>query len=452
MSELMSITEAAARFRDGSFRPTELLKRCLARIDRFEPQVRAWVVVDAERARRAAQLSDQRLESGRSRGALDGIPLGIKDIIDVEGLPTRAGSPLREDHIAQCDSPLVGGLRRAGAVILGKTVTVEFACFDPSPTRNPWNLDRSPGGSSSGSAAAVALGMCLGALGTQTGGSLVRPSTYCGISACKPTFGSLSTEGVVPVSHHLDHPGPMARTAGDLEILLRCLPRASAFGPAVMPPVSESESSDLAECAAPPRLGLPVEFFMQQADDRVRTATEAALNRLRDAGATIAPIRLPEYFDGVLDLHTRVMAVEAAAYHRELFAAHRDQYGPMIAGLLDDGLKIAGVDYAEGLARLRHIRRHVAAMLQGFDALIAPATDTTAPGPETTGPKTFQAPWSCSGLPVVSIPCGLAADAMPVAVQLIGSPGGEGALLAVARWCEARFGFEGVPPLAAGAT
>ena len=165
-------------------------------------------------------------QAGNYRGPLHGIPIGIKDIIDVAGLPTRAGSPLRENYpAAAADAPLVAALRQAGAIILGKTVTVEFACFDPSPTRNPWDaeLRHTPGGSSSGSAVAVAMGMCFGALGTQTGGSLVRPASYCGIATLKPTFGLLSREGIVPVSYHLDHPGPMARTVGDLEILMQCL-------------------------------------------------------------------------------------------------------------------------------------------------------------------------------------------------------------------------------------
>ena len=408
------------------------------------------MVVDEEGARRAARQCERDLASGRDLGPLHGIPVGIKDIIDVEGLPTRAGSPLRENHVADRDAPLVAGLRRAGAVILGKTVTVEFACFDPSPTRNPWdvNLRHTPGGSSSGSAAAVAMGMCLGALGTQTGGSLVRPASYCGICTCKPTFGRLSTEGVVPVSFHLDHPGPMAHTVADLAIMLRYLPRANPFGPADLEPPAQSDLAEPVEAMRPPRLGLVEEFFMERADPPVRQAVEAALGKLRRGGAKIEPVALPDYFDGILGLHALVMAAEAAAYHRQQFAAHRDQYGPKIAGLLDRGLSIAAVDYAEGLARLRHVRRHAAEVLEGFDALIAPATDTTAPPTlRTTGPNTFQAPWSCSGLPVVSMPCGLADDGMPAAIQLVGRPDGEWPLLGVARWCERGLDFRELPPL-----
>ncbi len=226
MPTLHSISEIASAICTRKLTPQEIVDECLDQIDKYEDRLHAWVIVDAENARRTADDLEREIKAGNYRGPLHGIPIGIKDIIDVAGLPTRAGSPLRENYPASAtDAPLVKTLRQAGAIILGKTVTVEFACFDPSPTRNPWdvNLRHTPGGSSSGSAVAVAMGMCFGALGTQTGGSLVRPASYCGIATMKPTFGLLSREGIVPVSYHLDHPGPMARTADDLEILMQCL-------------------------------------------------------------------------------------------------------------------------------------------------------------------------------------------------------------------------------------
>ena len=225
MTELPTISEASQLIRSGRLHPRELVDRCLAQIETYEDRLHAWVEVDDAGARREAETAGREIAAGNCRGPLHGIPVGIKDIIDVAGMPTRAGSPLRANHRATADAPLVAALRRSGAIILGKTVTVEFACFDPSPTRNPWDpaLQHTPGGSSSGSAVAVAMRMCLGALGTQTGGSLVRPSTYCGIATCKPTFGLLSCDGIVPVSYHFDHPGPMARSVADLAILLGCL-------------------------------------------------------------------------------------------------------------------------------------------------------------------------------------------------------------------------------------
>lgn len=414
---------------------------CLARIGRGDERLRAWVAVDEAGARRTAAERTQEAARGTFRGPLHGVPVGIKDIIDVAGLPTEAGSPLRKGQIAAEDAPLVARLREAGAIVLGKTVTVEFACFDPSPTRNPWgpNLRHTPGGSSSGSAVAVASGMCPGAIGTQTGGSLVRPASYCGIAALKPTFGQVSTEGMVPVSYHFDHPGPMARWVEDLALLWQCLRQDGPTLPGGEP--RPAGARDDRNGARPPRLGW-IEDFAEHADATIAGAVEAALAKLREAGATMVPVRFPEPLEQIQAQHRRIMAVEAAAYHRVSFAAHRKQYGPMIAGLLDEGLSISGIDYADALAWQRQFGLRLAELLADCDALIAPATDTTAPPTlETTGSNLFQAPFSCAGLPVVSLPFGLASDGMPAAVQLVGRPCCEDGLLALAGWCERRFGF-----------
>jgi aspartyl-tRNA(Asn)/glutamyl-tRNA(Gln) amidotransferase subunit A len=422
------------------------------RIQRYDDRVRAWVTVDEDGARRAAEQLGWEAARGEFRGPLHGIPLGIKDIIDVAGLPTRAGSPLRENHVAQSDAPLVAALRKAGAIVLGKTVTVEFACFDPSPSRNPWDpeLQHSPGGSSSGSAVAVAMGMCPGAIGTQTGGSLVRPSSYCGIATCKPTFGRVDTTGVVPVSFTLDHPGPMARSVADLEIMLGCMPPSPDYAPPRPVPTEPVGHDRGGRPLKPPRLGLVEEFFMDGAAAPVREAVTVAIDMLHRRGAEIYSVALADDFAEINRLHTLIMAAEAAAYHREAFAAHRQSYGPKIASLLDRGLAARAIDYAAALARLAEFRRRVRPMLNDVDALVMPATDTTAPPTlETTGNKDFQAPWSCSGLPVISLPSGLASDGMPVAVQLVGRDYDEASLFRVARWCETCFDFRAVPPLVA---
>ena len=216
----LGLTEAAAAIQRKMVSPLELVEDCLNRIARFEPRLSAWVVVDADAARDAARRMTGELAQGTTRGPLHGIPVAIKDIVDVAGFPTRAGSNLTDPEMVSEDATVVARLRRAGAIILGKTVTTEFACFDPSPTRNPWNLAHTPGGSSSGSAAAVATGMCAGAIASQTGGSITRPASYCGIAGVKPTFGRVSRGGVTPVSFHLDHVGVMARSAADCAALL----------------------------------------------------------------------------------------------------------------------------------------------------------------------------------------------------------------------------------------
>src|SRR6516162_7339439 len=213
--------EAAEAIRGKRVTPLDLVEQCLAAIEQWEKHVHAWVFVDAQYARAEANRLTEELDKGRYRGPLHGIPIGVKDIYDVFDWPTACGSKLWANSIARQDAAVVASLREAGAIFLGKTVTTQYASFDPPVTRNPWNLAHTPGGSSSGSAAAVATGMCLGALGSQTGGSITRPASFCGVSGCKPSFGLVSCAGVVPLAPSMDHPGPIARCVTDLAILLQ---------------------------------------------------------------------------------------------------------------------------------------------------------------------------------------------------------------------------------------
>src|SRR3954468_20117419 len=218
-----TIESAAAAIRRGDLTPVDLLDACLARIDRLEGRVLAWVLVDRDRARAdAVRLTDE-LKRGIDRGPLHGIPMGVKDLYDVFDWPTAAGSKRWANSFARQDCPVIGRLRSAGAVLMGKTVTVAYAAFDPSPTRNPWNADRTPGGSSSGSAAAVACGMCLAALGTQTGGSITRPASYCGVYGLKPSYGRVSVDGVLPLAPSLDHVGALANCVRDLAMVFQAV-------------------------------------------------------------------------------------------------------------------------------------------------------------------------------------------------------------------------------------
>ena len=436
MSHAISLAQARERIHHGELTSSELVDRCLDQIRRHEPRLHAWVLVDEDGARREAEQCDKEAAAGKSRGPLHGLPIGIKDIIDVRGWPTKAGSTLRENHVAEADAPVVAALRDAGAILLGKTVTVQFACFDPSPSRNPWDSDtgpsHTPGGSSSGSAVAVAAGMCAGAIGTQTGGSLVRPSTYCGVATCKPTFGRVDRDGVVRGELPF-RPRRSDGTSGGR-------PGAHAQVPSPVPrlqprPALPTHAADAAPAISePPRLGVLGGFFDETADEPVRQLTAATIERLRDAGARIERIDTTIEFAGVLPMHRRIMSVEAAAYHRESFPRRRETYGPMNAALLDEGLATSAVDYAAALDWLRQYRRRVVRLLEGVDALVVPSTHTTAPPTlSTTGTSEFQSPWSCAGLPVVSIPCGLASDGMPGAIQLIGPYHAEPRLLGVGR-------------------
>ena len=440
-----TILEAAAAIRRGTLTPPALVEACLERIDRFESRVAAWVAVDRGGALEAAAQAARQIATGDVRGPLHGIPLGIKDIVDVSGMPTRAGASITDDRPAAEDATVVARLRAAGAIVLGKTATTEFACFDPPPTRNPWNVQHTPGGSSSGSAAALAMGMCLGAVGSQTGGSITRPASYCGVSGCKPTFGRTSRAGVVPVSFHLDHVGPMARTAADCAVML-----AAMAGPDPRDPVADSRDDLRLEQATtrPPRLGVTWPYFFDEADGEVAKLTRFAINSLAEQGAALAELPLPDGWDHVHAMHRRIYFAEAADVHRRQFGAPRDGYGPKMKALLEEGFAVKMAQYQEALRHQAAFRNNVARTLADVDALVVPSTVDAAPASlETTGDPRFNAPWSHAGVPTVSIPCALTSAGMPISLQLVGLPWSEARLLAVATWCEEKLGFEAAPTM-----
>ena len=435
-----TIVAARTAQEQGSLSAVELVAHCLTQIERFEPEYRAWVVVDADGARRRAAELDHLRQSGQSAGPLHGVPLGIEDIFDVAGFPTLAGSALRSGHVAAADAPIVARLRRAGAIFLGKTVTTEFACFDPPPSRNPWKPSHTPGGSSSGSAVGVALGMCLGAIGSQTGGSITRPASYCGVWGAKPTFGALDVRGMVPVSFHLDHPGPIGQSAEDLEILTYAMAGRGAkarwqrYGDAN--PAKQT----------PPRLGLLAGFFRDEADADSNQALAHCVDQLRQTGATVIEATLPESFARVHQFHARIMAVEAALYHRATFERQRGEFSDSLGMLLEKGLKTRSVDYAEALAHRRRFRGDFAQLAKQFDALLCLATPTPAPGLETTGDPRFNSPWSYAGLPTVSLPVGVSPAGLPIGLQCVGQPWSEPRLFPLAAWCGQAIGFAESPP------
>ena len=448
ISTLPNIATAARQIRSGEITPTELVDYCLGRIQQWESEVHAWVLIDADGAHRQAEKQTKLIREGQSLGPLQGIPIGIKDIVDIAGWPTRAGSPLRADHLAMRDAPLVTRLREAGAIILGKTVTTEFAGFDPSPTRNPWNLAHTPGGSSSGSAAAVALEMCMAAIASQTGGSIIRPASYCGVCGLKPSHGKVPLEGVVPISSHLDHVGSMARNVSDLAIVYDVI-HSTMARPEEGRSVARGWGVESLETAfTPAPVILAEEFFLEQASEAVRRATLAAYALLCDAPDDSSRLKLPRSFSGVHAQHWRIMAVDAAVYHRDSFAQSPAAFGPNVAKLIRLGLDSSAVDY---VAALRHQQQFRAEMDElfapGFVAAM-PATATTAPASlDTTGDPKLNSPWSYAGLPAVTIPCGLADDGMPCGLQLVGPRNSELQLLRTAAWCEARLGFAARPQL-----
>ena len=443
MGEVRGLVEAVRALRSGDLGPVEILEECLARIEASEPEVGAWVEIDADGARRTAVRQAELPRAEACGLPLLGVPIGVKDIIDAAGLPTRAGSTLRSGHLAQRDAPIVQILRELGAIILGKTETTQFACQDPARTRNPWNPDRSPGGSSAGSAAATASGMCLAALGTQTGGSITRPASFCGVASFKGAWGAWPLEGIVPVSQHLDHVGPMARSVADLALLwtlveARLHPeRAADLG-------RRSEAivaGEWFERAPPPRLAVIEDYFHETSEPAALEGFKAGIARLREAGAAIERVSLPASFAGMHASHRLVMAVEAAEVHRTDFATRPETYRPKLTQLIEKGFSVPAVDYRA--ARV-HQQRFAADLAAALDApagpviALSPATVASAPplSDNSTGDPQFNSVWSFGGLPTCGVPACLGEDGLPLGLQL-GAARESFALFQAAAWCEA---------------
>ncbi len=317
----LSLSEAARRIAEGTLTPSALLEACLGRIAATDDAVHAWVSVDEAGARATARERTEEARAGRRRGPLHGIPVAIKDIFHVAGMTTTCGAAPAFHAAATADATSVARLRAAGAVVLGKAHTTEFAYFEPGPTRNPWNPAHTPGGSSSGSAAAVGARMAPLALGTQTVGSVLRPAAYCGVVGFKGTYDLIPTDGVVPLAWSLDHVGVFARRVADVALALDVLAARPLGAPAI----------------SAPRLAV-AEELLERATPEVTALIRATVDRFARAGATVHEVTLPPSFAGVHAAGRSVLEVEAAAYHEELYRAHAAQYRPRTRELSASGL------------------------------------------------------------------------------------------------------------------
>jgi len=430
----LSIAEASEVIKRGEITPSELLESHLKRIERNEHDIRAWVTVDKDGARDAAARLTKESEQGQIRGPLHGIPVGVKDIFYTAGLKTTMGSPIYSEFVPVKDSAVVSALREAGAVIVGKTETTDFACTDPAATRNPWNLQHTPGGSSSGSAAAVSSGMCPLALGSQTGGSVIRPAAFCGVVGMKPTYDILSREGVYPLAWSLDHVGFFVRSVRDASLVLGALTGNE------MP----SMETSLAE---PPRIGLLRGFFQDYADELVWEGFMDSVDELREAGAQVVETPLPDSFNVVHAAHRLIMSSEAASVHQDNFRSRLGDYRRKLRGLITSGLLVPTSAYLRA-QRIRGLFiEEVRRTLKGLDCLITPSAPTPAlHGLESTGDAAFNSPWSLTGFPSITVPSALTKDGLPLGVQLINLPYQEKALLRTALWCEEALGSNLWPP------
>ena len=436
----LSATEAVAEMARGAISAEEYTRACLARILAVEGDVKAFAHLDPAHALAQARRCDEWRQTGRTLGALHGVPVGIKDIFDTADYPTECGSPLMAGRRPQRDAAAVARLRAAGAVIIGKTVTTEFAYYHPGPTRNPHDPTRTPGGSSSGSAAAVGAAMVPLAIGSQTNGSVIRPASYCGVYGAKPSHGTISRRGVLTLSRTLDHVGVFAGSLADAALILGVLaghdPDDDDTRAVPAPAFVETAG---AEPPVPPRFAFVRTPVWEKADAETRAAFESLAESL---GERTREVGLPEPYGAAWDDHRVIMAAEMAHNLGPLVDRGGEASSQTLRDLLAEGRQVKAVDYLAAREQARRYAAGIAEIFTEFDAIITPATTGVAPGAETTGNPLFCSLWTLTGLPALSLPLLTGDGGLPLGVQLIGEFGDDARLLRTANWLIERA----VPP------
>ena len=428
-SYALTVAAAAAALRARAFTSEALTGAMLDRVAATDANVQAWACLDNEYAIATARDIDV----NRPGGPLAGIAIGVKDIIATADLPTQIGSPIFADAQPARDAECVSRLKRAGGFVLGKTVTTEFAFMQPGKTRNPWNAAHTPGGSSSGSAAAVAIGQVAAALGTQTNGSVIRPAAYCGVVGYKPTLGLLPYEGAYLFSHTLDTLGVFARNVDDCALLAACLADRGAL------------DADLAAPTAAPRLALLAEFPWVGANGEQRAAIDSAVELLRSAGAEFTTITLPERLQSANLVHRTIMLHEGAQHLGALQDKERLRMSAKLNAALDQGRLIGATAYADAIAQRTEVIAALTALLKPFDAVLSSSAPGPAPEDLTqTGDPGCCTLWSLAGFPALNLPIALAPNGLPLGLQLAAAQRKDSELLALARWCEAQLPFRGL--------
>lgn len=425
MSDLhtLSAMEAGARITRGEISSEDLVRACLARIEVREDTVGAWQFIDPDRA-----LADARRRDGETaRGLLHGIPIGVKDIIETADMPTTHGSEIYAGHMPGSDAPCVALAREAGAIILGKTVTTEFAAITPGKTKNPHDPTRIPGGSSSGSAAAVADHHVPIALGTQTIGSIVRPATYCGAVGYKPTFGTFSFAGIKRQAESMDTLGFMTRTVDDVGLFAAVL-------------LGLDKAFETAPLASPPRVGVCRSPHWPKAEASTVAIMDRSIALLEKSGATLEDVELSANFDSVLDAQWTILLFESARVLAHERIRHRDLMSERLLELLDQGMAVPHADYVAALDLARRCRAEIAPVFGRYDALLTPSAAGEAPvGIQTPSDLLFQRLWTVLHLPCLTLPGFTGEAGLPVGIQFVGGHGDDMGLLRVARWVEERI-------------
>ncbi len=460
----LTLAEAGAQIAAGQLSPVELVDSVLARIEAVEPRLGAFATVTAEQAREQAAQAAQEIADGHYRGPLHGLPVGLKDLFDTAGVTTTCSSRVRADHVPTTDAAVVSRLAAAGAVMVGKTHTHEFAFGTITPTtRNPWDTDRIPGGSSGGTAAAVAAGECLAGMGSDTGGSIRIPAALCGVVGLKPTYGRVSRRGVASLSWSLDHVGPLARTVGDAALVLGAIAGYDRADPATVDVAVPDASAALEDGVAGLTLGVPTNYFFDDVQPAVAEHVRAAITVLERLGAGLREVRVP-LAGTYMAAEFGMVLPEASAYHQRMLRAKGDQYEPDVRAFLEAGELILATDYLKALRVRTLIQQGWRDLFEehGLDAIVVPTVAATAAAvgqAEFTWPDDrlenvtvtyvrLSAPGNLTGLPALSVPCGLDGDGLPVGLQVIGRPFAEPTVLRIGHAYEQAGGWGGRrPPL-----
>jgi aspartyl-tRNA(Asn)/glutamyl-tRNA(Gln) amidotransferase subunit A len=446
----LTLSEASQLVRNKKVSPVELTHECLGRIERLNPKLNAFITVTADSALAEAYQAEAEIQHDRWRSPLHGIPIALKDLVDTAGVHTTAASGVFKDRVPTEDAEVVRRLKAAGAVFLGKLNLQECAYGGSSaisyfgPVHNPWNLDYSPGGSSGGSAAAVAARLCFAAIGTDTGGSIRQPSAYCGVVGLKPTYGRVSTSGVIPLSWLLDHVGPITRTAMDAALMLKVIagydPQDTTSIDAHVP----DYAATIAATTSSLRLGVPRDYFYDELHPDIQAAMEAALSVLKTLTASqcdIPPLSSDAAYSSWMDPYGAIFTAEAYTYHKDYIARNPELYQAPTLKRLRTGADVATATYIQGRRRLDQVRRSIAHAFKSVDLLITPTVrvppftiaDLQA-DPDTVRAKELAMLhntklWNFPGLPTISVQCGFTSTSLPIGMQITGPPGGEATVL-----------------------
>jgi Asp-tRNA(Asn)/Glu-tRNA(Gln) amidotransferase A subunit family amidase len=427
--DLVAVADALGR---RELTSAELVDRALGRYEATEPTIHAWTWVDGDRARRLARESDERRRAGAPVGRLEGIPIGVKDVFDTAGIPTENGSAVFAGRVPDVTAEAVRAAEASGAIVLGKSVTAELAYLTPGPTRNPWDPSRTPGGSSMGSAAAVAAGVVSAAIGTQTNGSVIRPAAFCGVVGYKPTVGRISTAGVLEFSRTLDHVGVFARTVRSAGLFAAIL----AGGPERAPVAS-----------ATPRLAALRTSEWEHASDAMRDRFQSDVDALAAAGGPVEWPKPPALLEDAPGILRVIMLYEGARAVLPRIARRPELVSDFARAQLGIGQRMSDRDYRDAMRQRDHLIAAFADWAAPFDAILTPPTTGEAPTPETTGDPRFCSRWSLTGAPAITIATGLGPSRLPLGLQLVAAPGDDERLLRAAMWAESVLPSPEAPPL-----